>query len=552
MLNFTNSTFILTFLLYLCLLELPTQVLGQARNLGAKTQHLSTLLIETSPKPHRQQGSLVSNLWDSKIKQIYIRGSSVFSQAELSAIVAPIIGKDTTIENLLELRTALTKLYTDNGYLTSAAFLPKQDDISRGIIEIQIVEGEVEALIIEGNGRLNSSYIRERLSLDVPLNVRKLEESLQVLQGNPLLEEISAELTTGTAPGLSILKLKIRESDSFIVQLGTDNKRTPSVGSQRRGLVLSQSNLLGNGEKLETSYFNSDGSNSVYLGLTIPVNSQDGTVNVATGFTFNEIVEQPFNLLDLETESRYYQLSFRQPIVKTPFEELGLGITLSRIENETFLDGIRFPTSRGASESGLTQISALGLFQDWVSRSEVEIGSLRSQFSFGLNLLDSSISIEPDSEFFEWNFQGQYIRQIASDISFILRSELQLADQPLLPDEQFRLGGGNSVRGYRQDLIVADNGFFVSAEVRLPILKIHQWDGVLQIAPFIDYGIGWNNSEFFLEPSSATSMGLGLRWQQSQTIDASLYWGIPLSTVREEKRTLQENGLYFNVRWNAF
>lgn len=490
------------------------------------------------------------SLISSKIQQIEVLGNSVFLKQDLSPIIAEFMGLESSVENLLKLRAEITRLYTKKGYSTSAAFIPKEQDISQGKIKVQVVEGTLEDIIVEGLGRVDKGYIVERLQLSVPLNIYDLRDRLQILQTDPLIEDISAELVTGTAPGLNVLKVQVAEADTFTAQLGSDNNRSPSVGSQRRGLLLTEANLFGNGEQLEASYFNSEGSNSGYLGLSVPLNSNYGTLKVEAGLTFNEVVERPFNLLDLETESRYYQLTFRQPVIKSPFEELALGGTVSRIESEGYLDGFRFPISRGANEDGEVRISAIRFFQEWLRRSNNQFFSLRSQLSFGIDL-DNASSLEPNSEFFHWNIQGQYLRQLAPETLLILRGYLQQADQPLLPDEQFRIGGANSVRGYREDFVLSDSGFWASAEVRVPVLRIPDWGAVVQFAPFIDYGIGWNDNEFPLDPSSITSVGLGLRWQQ-RNFGVDFYWGIPLTTIKEEKRTLQENGLYFNFRWNAF
>ncbi|MGK7885849.1 MAG: ShlB/FhaC/HecB family hemolysin secretion/activation protein, partial [Crocosphaera sp.] len=245
------------------------------------------------------------------------------------------------------------------------------------------------------------------------------------------------------------------------VQLGSDNNRTPSVGSNRRGIFLSEKNLFGNGEQLEASYFNSEGSNSGYVGLTIPI-TQDGTLRVESGLTDNKIVERPFDVLDLNTESRYYQVFLRQPVLKSPYDEVGLGLIFSRIESESYLDGFRFPLSRGASERGETRINAVRLVQDWTSNRNEQIIFLRSQLSFGLNL-DGTSDFEPDSEFFHWNLQGQYLRQLAPDTLFIVRGELQQSDQELFPDEQFRAGGGATVRAHGKILscLIMDCGLWL-------------------------------------------------------------------------------------------
>ena len=47
-----------------------------------------------------------------------------------------------------------------------------------------------------------------------------------------------------------------------------------------------------------------------------------------------------------------------------------------------------------------------------------------------------------------------------------------------MPLEQFRVGGVNSARGYRQDLSLGDSGIFGSAELRVPILRFKKIDGL--------------------------------------------------------------------------
>jgi hemolysin activation/secretion protein len=72
---------------------------------------------------------------------------------------------------------------------------------------------------------------------------------------------------------------------------------------------------------------------------------------------------------------------------------------------------------------------------------------------------------------------------------------VQLSPDALVPLEQFGLGGIDSVRGYRQDALLTDNGAFVSAEVRLPIYRSPQRQTVLQLTPFVDAGTTWGSSQ---------------------------------------------------------
>lgn len=107
-----------------------------------------------------------------------------------------------------------------------------------------------------------------------------------------------------------------------------------------------------------------------------------------------------------------------------------------------------------------------------------------------------------------------------------------------------------SVRGYRQDALLTDNGALVSAEARLPILRVPKIEGVLQLAPFIDVGKGWNHNGRNPSPDTLVGVGLGLLWKQGDRFTARFDWGYPLTSIEGEKRTLQEKGLYFSVRYS--
>ncbi len=143
---------------------------------------------------------------------------------------------------------------------------------------------------------------------------------------------------------------------------------------------------------------------------------------------------------------------------------------------------------------------------------------------------------------------------MAPDTLLLISGDVQLTSTTLLASEQFGLGGINSVRGYRQDLLLTDNGALASVELRLPIVRVSQWDGVLQITPFVDVGTAWNNSSNRDENNTSTlaSVGLGLRWSQGNNFTAAVEWGIPLVLVDTQGDTWQEKGLYFYIQYNPF
>ncbi|MEH2424229.1 MAG: ShlB/FhaC/HecB family hemolysin secretion/activation protein [Nostoc sp.] len=491
------------------------------------------------------------------VERFEVVGSTVFSAKELAQAIAEFTKRPISLTELFQARSKITDLYVKNGYITSGALIPPQT-IQSGVIKIQVVEGKLENIQVTGTRRLNPNYVRSRLAIATspPLNRQRLLEALQLLQLNPLIQNVSAELSAGSRTGESLLEVKISEAKTFSSQIVLDNGRSPSVGSFRRRLQLSEANLLGLGDALGVAYTNTDGSNSIDASYTLPLNPKNGTLTFYYGTTWSNVIEPPFDVLDIQSASRYYELTFRQPIIQTPTQEFALGLTASRRESEaSYIDIDRLPfPGLGADEQGRTRVSVLRFFQEWTSRNSREVIALRSQFSLGIDVLNATINQNPpDSRFFAWQGQAQWARLLAPETLLLLRLNTQLASRTLLPIEQFGLGGQDSIRGYRQDYLLTDNGTFVSAEVQVPILRLPQINSTLQVIPFVDFGVGWNSSDRENpDPNTLAAVGLGLRWSQGDRFTVRLDWGIPLVSVNSNERTLQENGLYFSLFYNPF
>ncbi|BAS57577.1 surface antigen (D15) [Leptolyngbya boryana IAM M-101] len=488
-----------------------------------------------------------------QIKQIEIVGSTVFRPQDFAEITRKYVDRRISFAELLQIRTEITELYIKQGYVTSAAVLPPQV-LTGGTVKIQIIEGAIASIDVIGTRRLNPAYIRSRIGLvaQKPLNVNRLLEGLRLLQLDPLIASISADLQAGTRSGTSVLQITIAESKTLTISPLLDNSRSPSVGSFRRQLEVSQANLLGLGDALRASYTNTNGSNGVDLSYIVPLNPRNGTLRLAYGSTRSRVIEEPFDILEIEARSRYYELTLRQPIVQRPTNELAIGLTFSRQESQTELgiDNIGpFPLSPGADEQGRTRVSALRFFQEYVQRSDRQVLAARSQFSLGLNFLNSTINEQaPDSRFFAWRGQAQWTRLLARDSLFLVRGDMQLADRTLVPLEQIGVGGQETVRGYRQDALLTDNGFLFSTELRLPIFRPR--NGLVQLTPFVDLGTGWNRSGDNPEKNTLVGAGLGLLWRQGENFSARIDFGFPLVSIENEKRTLQENGIYFSIRYS--
>ncbi|MDJ0796690.1 MAG: ShlB/FhaC/HecB family hemolysin secretion/activation protein [Calothrix sp. MO_167.B12] len=486
------------------------------------------------------------------VERFQVEGSTVFSDEKLAEVLEPFTKRPLSFAELIQVRSAITQLYIDNGYSTSGALIPPQT-MNDGVVKIQVVEGGLESINVTGLKRLNSGYIRRRIARATkkPVNVPRLLDSLRLLQLDPLVKNLSAELASGSRPGRNILDVKVAEGDTFGSTFTLDNGRSPSVGSFRRRAQLNQGNLLGWGDKLSIGYTNTDGSNAFDVNYAVPVNAGNGTLSFAYNNTSSNVIEDPFNELDIISKSRYYELTFRQPLFQTPSREFTLGLTASRTETKTSLLDTPFPLSAGADEQGRTRVSSLKFFQEWTQRDKSHVFAVRSQFNIGIGALNASINNDaPDSRFFSWRGQGQWIRLLAPDTILVVRGDVQLADNSLVPTEQFSLGGLGSVRGYRQDFLLTDNGALLSTELRLPILK--QSQTLLQVVPFVDVGTSWNSGGTTPNNNTLASVGLGLQLVQKNLFTIRVDWGIPLIGVDSDKGTLQENGIYFSITSQPF
>ena len=482
------------------------------------------------------------------VTKFEVVGSTVFSQSKLTELLESYTNRPISFAELIQAQEAVTQLYIDQGYITTGTVIPPQT-LKDGIVIIEVIEGSVEKIEVKGLKRLPTSYITSRLkkATQAPLNQQQLLEALQLLQLNPLVDRLSAELSTGTSPGLNILTVEITQASALAASLRQDNQRVPSVGTDRRIVELSYANLFGFGDRFNARYYNTDGSNALDdLSYTIPVNSANGTLGFTYRLIDSEVIEEPFDDLDLESNFRQYSLTYRQPIVQTPNRELALGLTGDRQTSDVNLSDDLI--------QGETRITALRFVQEYTQRSSQDVLGLRSQFSIGLEGSQTTLNgDEIDEEFYVWRGQAQYVRLLTQDTNLLLRSDLQLADRPLIPIEQFSLGGVNTVRGYRQDLLLSDNGFFASAELRTSIARIPKWQTTLQLTPFFDLGTAWNRRDASVIPrKSLYSIGLGLRLEVGEIFNARIDYGIPLAELDVEKNTLQENGIYFHIEYKPF
>jgi hemolysin activation/secretion protein len=475
------------------------------------------------------------------------------------------LGFEVTFADILQARTAIAQHYINKNYVGTVVYVREQEiDVGKGTIAIEIVEGEVEEIRVEGLERLSPGYVRDRMAraISPPLNQERVLEGLRLLQLNPLLEDVAGEISQGSGPGKTILTVQLKEANIVRLQPSIDNDRSPGVGSFRQNVAFNVGNLLGLGDTFGTVFRRTEGSQEFDLNYSVPINGMDGAIGGRFRLGRGQVIEPPFEPFDLASQFRTYEIFLRQPLVRNAdgesIEGFDLELKFSRQESQLSILGFNAPLSPGADENGESKISVLRFAQEWYRITGSESFSLRSEFNLGVDWFDATVNPDPlandpipDSKFFVWRGQGQWLSLLAPETTLSVKVGAQLSDRIVVSSERFGLGGRNSVRGYRQDLRLTDNGLFASVELTWPIQRFRGNWGALYLAPFIDIGTGWNSSDDSISPNTLVGTGLGLLWE-GDNFSARFDWGIPLVDVDGSTRTWQESGIYFSIIYNLF
>ncbi|MFM7572197.1 MAG: POTRA domain-containing protein, partial [Snowella sp.] len=132
------------------------------------------LLLPSLPDKSGNQDNLpTDNLLDKiTVEKFEFEGNTAFSQQELAEITQSFTHRQLSFSELLQARSEITQFYVSKGYITSGAYIPPQI-LDNGVVIIKIIEGGLESINVQVEGRLNPDYVRDRLWLAAskPLNV---------------------------------------------------------------------------------------------------------------------------------------------------------------------------------------------------------------------------------------------------------------------------------------------------------------------------------------------------------------------------------------------
>lgn len=513
------------------------------------------------PEPEWPVDHMLSNVPFVRVDRFIFEGNTVISDEELNRIALPYTRIKISTRELQRLRRDITLYYVNNGYINSGAVLPDQK-VENNTIVIRIIEGRLSDIAINGLKHIRKSYVTGRLSPepDVPFNINDLQKKLQLLHKSPLIRKINGELSPGLNPGDAFLSVHITEAAPLSGSVTYANDSPPSSGSLGPEAELRHMNLTGRGDSVLGRYKKTRGAEDIHVEYAFPVSSKDTRLGFSYDVTDSSIIEEPFDLIDIKSHSETCALSISHPLIKTADRELTVTVSAENRSSETFLFDRPFSFSNNTRD-GRTVINVGRLAVDWQLFRPSEVFAVRTVVSAGFDVFDTTDFIaRPDGEFIAVLGQAQWARRLdlVPNDQLICRASFQLANDGLPAMERFSVGGVNTVRGFRENEWVKDNGIAASVEYRMPVFRLPLFhfsrtlrDGMVELAPFADWGRSWNKSGY-PDTEIISSIGAGLRWTPTPGIHARVYFAHGLNNVSHDSRDLQDSGVHFYVRCDLF
>jgi hemolysin activation/secretion protein len=280
----------------------------------------------------------------------------------------------------------------------------------------------------------------------------------------------------------------------------------------------------------------------------------NGTLQLRSSINNNQIIDPTFKALNISGESELYEISYRQPLVRSLREEFALSVSFSYQDGQTFTFAGPTPFGYGPDRQGNSRTRVFKFGQDYVRRDTKGAWAMRSLFSLGTGIFDATIQPDPipDGRFFSWLGQVQRVQSLSPDHLFIAQAEVQLSLNALLGSQQYIIGGSQSVRGYRQNARSGDNAMKFSLEDRITLHRDPSGNPMLQFTPFVDLGYIWNvdNNPNLLQPQQfLAATGVGILFQPLPNFNLRIDYGVPLVNLKDKGTNAQDDGLYFSANY---
>jgi outer membrane protein insertion porin family len=155
------------------------------------------------------------------IAEIVFSGNTVYSTAELSGLIATKKGALLNFQKMQEDIDRINDKYKKAGYMLARVINVDTNEKTR-VLEFQIMEGQVEAVTLDGN-EATKDYVILREMKTKPgsiLNEELLKKDLRRIFNLGFFSEVTPDFQAGSAKDRVVLTLKIKETRTSTINFG--------------------------------------------------------------------------------------------------------------------------------------------------------------------------------------------------------------------------------------------------------------------------------------------------------------------------------------------
>jgi len=452
------------------------------------------------------------------------------------------LDKPVTRETLEEIKKAISEHYMSANHPFVVIKVPEQE-VTSGVLQLVVLESRLGKLAAEGNQYFPSKTIEKYFYLKPgdTFDQSRLIQMISFANRNPF-RRVDLVMAPGAEEGTSDVILATKDRRPLRVYSGTDNLGVESLGSNEWYAGFNWGNVFGLDHILSYQF---TASYNIHL-------LQAHTVEYIAPFSWGHLldvyggyseVHPPVSPPLQRNDGWSFQMSARYVVPLKIYHYLEHEITVGgdfKRSNNTFVFTEIFPTF--GRNTNLTQfvLGYSGNYERNIYRLDFKGTFFWSPGQWLTDQTNADYSSLRPGAVNHWvYFRGYftYLQRLPRSYSFSLRLQGQGSTEPLLPSEQFGLGGYETVRGYEEREINVDNALVMNLEVRSPGLPIAKWikrscpiPDALQFLVFADVGWGVNNVTIptTTKVNYLIGVGPGVRYTLEPYLTARLDWGIRL------------------------
>ncbi|MFH1198606.1 MAG: ShlB/FhaC/HecB family hemolysin secretion/activation protein [Candidatus Omnitrophota bacterium] len=472
----------------------------------APKQPIEEIASETTPDTQAQKFF---------IKKITLKGCETFPAEDFAPLVSKYENREISLDDLNALGRQIEREYLNRGII-AAVFVPAQETKNQ-TIALNVVEAKMGELEIQKHKYFNNARLKYYWDIFPGEAVRydEMTKSLQIINKNPD-RQVKATLHAGKAPGTTDVMLAPGTNFPAHLLMSFDNEGVPITGRSRKGIGTRHNNFLGLDDTLLGGYTYGKEFSGRYVYHNIPVGYNGASF--LYGFSYSKSSpKEEYTENILRSQMTDTTVSLHQDLFKKSGEYLGEAYGAFNTSNKAVTQ------NTGVYSKDILRVVNLG--GTYIKKGFGSVTTINPEINQGLDAFGSSSRGNPlasrgaKSAFTRFNLSVQHKRALPLNLQGNLRFRGQLASSKLMPQQEFGLGGIDSVRGYPPSDYLADNSVVTNAELlvpaifipggwQLPFTKEKMRDQVTTLA-FIDYGWGMRKGALITEQSMVNFVGVG-------------------------------------------